>query len=112
MTGNCPPSDMGAQESAKRKGHFGLFNCLVLGHAKYKGVQRVYCNPFPKKMFYGGHRMDPDIIWPPGIDKGAFVVLPDTVWYARVLLLFSASASNRHWIQVLRLCPQFNPANV
>ncbi len=29
---------------------------------------------------------------PPGIDNGAFVVSPDTVWYAGVLLLFSASA--------------------
>ena len=80
------------QESAKRKGHFALFNCLVLGHNKYKGVQRVYCNPFPSKMFYGSHRMDPVMIRPPGIDNGAFVVSPDTVWYARVLLLFSASA--------------------
>ena len=80
------------QESAKRKGHFALFNCLVLGHNKYKGVQRVYCNPFPSKMFYGSHRMDPVMIRPQGIDNGAFVVSPDTVWYARVLLLFSASA--------------------
>jgi hypothetical protein len=32
------------------------------------------------------------MIRPPGIDNGAFVVSPDTVWYARVLLLFSASA--------------------
>jgi hypothetical protein len=64
----------------------------VLGHTKYKGVQRVYCNPFPKKTFYGSHRMDPVIIRPPGIDHGAFVVSPETVWYARVLLLFSASA--------------------
>ena len=46
------------QESAQRKGHFALFNCLVLGHTKYKGVQRVYCNPFPTKMFHGSHRMD------------------------------------------------------
>mmetsp|Transcript_18897 Transcript_18897/g.39832 ORF Transcript_18897/g.39832 Transcript_18897/m.39832 type:complete len:128 (-) Transcript_18897:224-607(-) len=29
----------------------------------------------------------------PGIDNGAFVVWPGTVWYARVLLLFSASAT-------------------
>jgi hypothetical protein len=36
--------------------------------------------------------MDPVIIRPPGIDNGAFVVSPETVWYARVLLLFSASA--------------------
>jgi hypothetical protein len=27
-----------------------------------------------------------------GIDNGCFVVSPDTVWYARVLLLFSACA--------------------
>ena len=35
--------------SAQHKGHFSLFNCLVIGHTKYKGVQRVYCNPFPAK---------------------------------------------------------------
>ena len=34
-------------DSALRKGHFALYNCLVLGHTKYSGVQRVYCNPFP-----------------------------------------------------------------
>ena len=28
------------------------------------------------------------MIRPPGIDHGAFVVSPSTVWYARVLLLF------------------------
>ena len=33
------------------------------------------------------------MILPLGIDNGAFVVSPDTVWYARVLLLFSASAT-------------------
>jgi hypothetical protein len=81
------------QESAQRKGHFSLFNFMVLGHTKYRGVQRVYCNPFPTKMFYGSHRMDPVMIRPPGIrvDNGAFVVSPESVWYARVLLLFSAS---------------------
>ncbi len=33
------------------------------------------------------------MIRPPGIDYGAFVVSPSTVWYARVLLFFSASAT-------------------
>ena len=80
------------QGSAQRKGHFSLFNCLVIGHTKYKGVQRVYCNPFPAKPFHGSHRLDLVMIRPPGIDNGAFVVSPDSVWYARVLLLFSASA--------------------
>eukprot|EP00291_Cryptomonas_curvata_P013246 CAMPEP_0172178674 /NCGR_PEP_ID=MMETSP1050-20130122/16175_1 /TAXON_ID=233186 /ORGANISM="Cryptomonas curvata, Strain CCAP979/52" /LENGTH=137 /DNA_ID=CAMNT_0012851435 /DNA_START=17 /DNA_END=431 /DNA_ORIENTATION=+ len=32
------------------------------------------------------------MIRPQGIDNGAFVVSPDSVWYARVLLLFTASA--------------------
>jgi hypothetical protein len=32
------------------------------------------------------------MIRPSGIDYGAFVVSPDSVWYARVLLLFSACA--------------------
>ena len=81
------------QASAGSKGHFALYNCLVLGHTKYKGVQRVYCNPFPTKQFYGSHRLDPVMLRPPGIEPGGFVVSPDTVWYARVLLLFSASAA-------------------
>jgi hypothetical protein len=83
------------QESAQRKGHFALFNCLVLGHTKYKGVQRVYCNPFPAKMFNGSHQMDLVMIRPQGIDIGALFVSPESVWllwYTRVLLLFSASA--------------------
>ncbi len=36
--------------------------------------------------------LDLVMIRPPGIDNGAFVVSPDSVWYARVLLMFSASA--------------------
>jgi hypothetical protein len=36
--------------------------------------------------------MDLVMIRPPGIDNGAFVVSSDSVWYARVLLLFSGSA--------------------
>ena len=79
-------------ESAQRKGHFSLYNCLILGHTKYTGVQRVYCNPFPAKPFYGSHRLDPVMIRPPGLDHGAFVVSPDSVWYAQVLLLFSATS--------------------
>ncbi len=31
-------------------------------------------------------------IGPPGIEKGAFVVTPDSIWYAQGLLLFSALA--------------------
>ena len=72
------------QESAKRKGHFALYNCLVLGHTKYNGVQGVYRNPFPAKPFYGSRCLDMVVIRPPGINNGCFVVSPDTVWCARV----------------------------
>ena len=80
------------QQSAKHKGHFALFNCLVLGHTKYNGVQWVNCNPFPAKPFYSCHRLGMVMIRLPGIDNGGFVVLPGTDWYAQVLLLFSTSA--------------------
>ncbi len=90
------------QESAKHRCHFALYNCLVLGHTKYSSVQRVYCNIFPAKPFQCSHRLDMVMIRPPGINNGAFVMSPDTVWYAlvyfcsvwyaRVLFLFSASA--------------------
>ena len=66
-------------DSAKRKGHFALYSCLVLGHTKYSGVQRVYCHPFPAKTFHGCHSMDIVMIRPPGIDNGAFVLSQETV---------------------------------
>ena len=80
------------QTSYKRSGHFALYNCLTLGHTKYEGVQRIYCDPFPNKKFYGTNRMDLVFVRPPGVQPGGFVVTPDSVWYCRVLLLFSASA--------------------
>ena len=35
--------------------------------------------------------MDPVMTRPPGIDNGAFVVSPESIWYASVLLLFFAA---------------------
>jgi hypothetical protein len=81
------------QDSAKRKVYSALFNCLVLGHTKYNCVQRVYCNPFPAKTFHGSHCFSFIMIGPQGVDNGSFVVSPDTLWYTRVFLLFSASAA-------------------
>jgi hypothetical protein len=43
-------------------------------------------------MFYGSHHLDLVMIRPPGIDYGAFIESPESVWYASELLLFSASA--------------------
>ncbi len=55
------------KDSALRKGHFALYNCLVLGHTKYNGVQRVYCNSFPAKPLYDSHLLDLVMIQPPGM---------------------------------------------
>ena len=89
---DAPLKTLELQESAQRKGHFALFDCLVIGNTKFKGVQRVYCNPFPAKQFYRSHWLNLVMIRPQGIDNGAFVVSPNSVWYARVLLQFSACA--------------------
>jgi hypothetical protein len=43
-------------------------------------------------MFYGRNRQDLALVRPPGIEHGGFVLTPDSVWYCRVLLLFSFSA--------------------
>jgi hypothetical protein len=51
-----------------------------------------FSNPFPAKPFYRSHRLDLVMIQPPVIDNGAFVVSPESVWYALVLLLFSATS--------------------
>jgi hypothetical protein len=88
LSGECHPSDLAAAKIGQTQGAIALYNRLVLGHTKNKGVQRIYCNPFPAKPFYGSHRLDIVMIRPPGIDHGAFVVSPSTVWYARILLLF------------------------
>ncbi len=63
------------QESAQRKGRFALFNCLVIGNTKFKGVKRVYCNPFPAKPFYGSHRLDLVMILLPGIDNFEYALV-------------------------------------
>ena len=67
--------------------------CSVAPSTAVCTVQRVYCCPCTAKPFYGSHRLDLVIVRPPDIDNGAFVVFPDTVWYAWVLLLFSASVA-------------------
>ena len=47
---------------------------------------------FQKKLFHGRNRQDLALVRPPGIEPGGFVLAPDSVWYCRVLLLFSFSA--------------------
>jgi hypothetical protein len=58
------------QKSAKDKGHYALYNCFMLGHTEYNGIQRVFCNKFPIKLFL------------PSIVMREFIVLPDFLRYA------------------------------
>jgi hypothetical protein len=83
------------QESAKRKGHFALYNFLVLDHTKHRGIQRVYCNLFPAKPFHGRYRLDLVMFRPSCIDNGAFVVSPKPLWNDCdwVSMLYSESAT-------------------
>ncbi len=45
------------QESAKHKDPFALYNCLVLGHTKYNGVQRVFMAVIAWTLSWFGHRV-------------------------------------------------------
>ena len=56
------------------------------------GFTAIHFPPKLAKPFHCSHRLDMIMIRQQDIDNGAFIVSPDTVWYARVLLLFSASA--------------------
>ena len=81
-----------------RKGHFCLFNCLVLGNIKYGGVQRIYSEPFSKRLFHSRNRQD-FVLVRPGIMPGEFVLSPDSVYYCRVQLLFSFSSMTDTGVQ-------------
>ncbi len=91
LIGKCSPLDIGIARFGQTPGSF--CSVRLFGACKYNGVRQDYCNPCLAKTFHGIHRLDIVMIRPPGIENGAFVVSPDTVWYAWVLLLCSASAA-------------------
>ena len=90
----------GFQMSRRQLPDAWAFRSIQLCGPRAHQVQRCAANllqPFSCKTvphwIHSCHRLDLVIIRPPGIDNGAFVVKPETVWYARVLLLFSASVT-------------------
>ena len=70
-------------------GHIRIYGTLALGHTQYEGYQRIQCWPFSKRRHYGYNREDFVFIRPPGVES--FLLSPDSVWYCRVLLIFSIS---------------------
>ena len=91
FSGNCPPGDIGAARIGQTQGPFCTVQLFGAGAHQVQGSAAGLLGTFMTEIA-GRHRMDPVMIRPPGIDNGAFVVSPESVWYARVLLLFSASA--------------------
>lgn len=79
--------------SQQHTGHFRLFNVLVIGHTKHSGVQRVYCEPFPNRKYHQCHRQDLVFCRPPGMQRGNFILSADSVFYCRMLLLFSMAVA-------------------
>ncbi len=74
---NSPSSDIEAARFSPTQGSFCSVQVIGAGThqlvTKYTGLQRIYCNPFPAKSFYGSHRLDPVMIRPPWIDNGALL---------------------------------------
>ncbi len=83
-------------KSSRREGHLLLHSGLVIGHKEKDGVQRVLSDPFANKVGRGkaGRRKAPnrqDLVFvrPPDTAKGAFQLTTDSLWFCKVLLLFS-----------------------
>ena len=92
LSGKCPTSDIGAARISQIQGEF---RSVQLFGAWTHQVQRCAADilqPVSCETCLGSHRLDLVLIRPPDIDNGAFTVSPDTVSYARVLLLFASSA--------------------
>jgi hypothetical protein len=77
-----------SRKSVRREGHFQLFSVLSIGHKQLPGFQRVISHPFPAKRYKRSNRQDLVFVRPPDASKD-FCVSINTVWYCRVLLLFS-----------------------
>jgi hypothetical protein len=84
-------------QSNRREGHLLLHSGLVIGHKEKDGVQRVLSDPFTSQMGRGKaqkrrkapHRQDLVFVRPPDAAKGGFQLTMDSVWFCKVLLLFS-----------------------
>ena len=72
---------------------FAFSTALSLVTPSTKGYSSCIAILSQKKLFHrdGRNRQDLSIIRPPGIEPGGFVLTPDSVWYCRVLLIFSFS---------------------
>lgn len=80
--------------SAKNSGHLRMFSTLIIGHKEYAGNQRVSCWPFKSKQLQKSNRQDMVFVRPPGIRTGDFRLSMDSVWFCKILCLFSFVSAN------------------
>ena len=88
-----------SRNSVRREEHFQLFSALSIGYKQLPGFQRVISGPFPAKIYRGSNRQDLVFVRPPDAGKD-FPVSINTVWYCRVLLLFSFYTSTDSGIKL------------
>ena len=77
-----------SRSSVRRVGQFQIFSVLSIGHTTLPGFQRILSFPFSVKRYRTTNRQDLVFVRPPDAGKD-FRVSINTVWYCRVLLLFS-----------------------
>ena len=82
--------------SARHRGHPRIFSTLLIGRKKYAGEQRVSCWPFKKKQLQLSNLQDMVFVRPPCIPKGNFRLSMDSVWFCKILFLFSFVSANDH----------------
>ncbi len=88
-----------SRKSVRIERHFQLFSVLSIGHKQLPGFQRVISRPFHAKRYRGANRQDLVFVRPPDAGKD-FPVSINTVWYCRVLLLFSFYTSTDSGIKL------------
>ncbi len=103
-------------QSRKRVGHFQLFSVPFIRHTQLPGFQRVISRPFPAKRYRGSNLQDLVFVRPPDASKD-FRVSINTVWYCRVLLLFSFHTStdygiNRHDCAFMSVLWEYDPSGI
>jgi hypothetical protein len=111
ITGNCPPSDIGAARICPTQGPFCTVQLFGAGTRQYKGVQRVYWNQFPNKMFYGNFR-GPHHYSAAGRRSRSFRCIAWDSMVCSCVAPVLCFCCDQHWIQVLQLCPRFNSGNI
>jgi hypothetical protein len=93
FSGKCSPWDIGIARFSQTPGSFCSVQLFGAWTYQIQLCTAGLLQSISGEPFHGSHCLDIVMIRQPGIDNGAFVVSPDTVWYAWVLLLFSASSA-------------------